>query len=130
MCLLIVLLLSLMNSSLCREHSNIPLVPYYSSLFASLHSWENAQCLQSLSYTCDSDQVITIVFITIHYHKAEVIGATKYERAFKLARTNYSSFTVEVWRVVHRNNSWCHHDTEMKITLTSVNVYKESGAEM
>lgn len=37
-CLLIVLLLSLMNRSLCREHSNISLVPYsVPSLLHSIH---------------------------------------------------------------------------------------------
>lgn len=42
--------------------------------------------MKSLSYTCDSDLVIAILFTIIHYHKGEVIGATKYERVSKLAR--------------------------------------------
>lgn len=55
--------------------------------------------MEALSYICDFDLVIAILFIIRHYHEAKVIAATEYERVFKLTGTNESSFTVDIYGV-------------------------------
>lgn len=55
--------------------------------------------MEVLSYTCDSDLVIVILCIIIHYHIAKVIGATKYEKSIYVSKERLIS--------LHFRYLWC-----------------------